>query len=151
MERNEKWTGRACCELARGPSCRLGCARAGERQELRGACRWSDEPELAECLEDRERADECCASVANATCRATCAELFHRPGKQAAALKLYGSKGCFHQVPKCLKIAAESKTSEDPKLCEYTSILHYLSLTLTLPSNAKALSQWLLFFFRFHH
>ncbi|XP_058809522.1 reversion-inducing cysteine-rich protein with Kazal motifs [Phymastichus coffea] len=115
VERNENWSGRPCCRKARNPLCQAACATAGARHELRRSCRWSDEPELADCLDQREDADECCSSVANSTCRSICREVIHKPAKQSV-LKVYSSRGCFHQVPKCLKGSAEVKPSEDPKL-----------------------------------
>ncbi|KAJ8686915.1 hypothetical protein QAD02_022709, partial [Eretmocerus hayati] len=116
VERNENWSGRGCCSSARSPGCRSGCATSASRLELKRWCRWSDEPEFDECLERRERADECCSSVANSTCRSMCAELFLRKPARQSALKAYGSKGCFHQVPRCLKNTAENRPGEDPKL-----------------------------------
>ncbi|XP_014207675.1 reversion-inducing cysteine-rich protein with Kazal motifs-like [Copidosoma floridanum] len=124
VKRHENWTGRSCCRLARNPLCRANCAQAGSPEDLKN-CRWSDEPQLADCLEQRADAESCCASVTNATCRAHCTELFHDHTSRQSALKAYGSKGCFHQVPKCLKSVAETKATEDPKLylhcCEQAS------------------------------
>ncbi|XP_076293444.1 reversion-inducing-cysteine-rich protein with kazal motifs [Lasioglossum baleicum] len=108
------WTGRGCCYLALNPICRSTCAVSGSRRHLNDFCRPSDEPEFFSCLERREEADHCCSNVSNETCRSICRDLFYKPGKMSN-LKMYSSKGCFHQVPKCLKSVAEVKHAEDPK------------------------------------
>ncbi|XP_016841804.1 reversion-inducing cysteine-rich protein with Kazal motifs [Nasonia vitripennis] len=118
IERNENWTGRSCCHLARSLTCRSACATAGRQRDLKLSCRWSDEFALSDCLEQREEVEQCCSSVSNSSCRSICKELFHKSAGRRSALKMYKSKGCFHQVPKCLKGLADdsSKPSEDPKL-----------------------------------
>ncbi|XP_063985142.1 reversion-inducing cysteine-rich protein with Kazal motifs [Diachasmimorpha longicaudata] len=112
--KNEDWSGRQCCQLAQYPICRSTCALAGAREDLKGSCRLSDEPEFYTCLERREDGEKCCNNVANATCRAVCRELFDKPRKPSS-LKLYRSKGCFHQIPKCLKNVAEASSAENSK------------------------------------
>ncbi|XP_018350933.1 PREDICTED: reversion-inducing cysteine-rich protein with Kazal motifs [Trachymyrmex septentrionalis] len=114
LKRNEDWTGRGCCRLAQNPTCRTTCALSGSTNDLNESCRPSDEPEFFFCLEKREEAERCCSNVSNDTCRAICKDIFYKPGKQSN-LKLYSSKGCFHQIPKCLKSIAEVKHAEDPK------------------------------------
>ncbi|KAK0090073.1 hypothetical protein PV325_003528 [Microctonus aethiopoides] len=114
LKKNENWVGRSCCHLVQYPICRSKCALAGDRSHLKNSCRSSDELEFYSCLEQREDAERCCNNVSNTTCRTVCHELFHKPGKQSS-LKLYTSKGCFHQVPKCLKNLAESTNAENPK------------------------------------
>lgn len=117
MTKHENWVGRGCCHLILHPVCRTACALAGSRSHLQStSCRESDEIEFYSCLERREDGDRCCSNVANVTCRVACRELFHKRGK-GASLKLYTSKGCFHQVPKCLKRAVESPHVENPKQC----------------------------------
>lgn len=86
---------------------------------LENSCRPSDELEFYSCLERREEGERCCSDVSNTTCRSVCRDLFHKPGKQFS-LKLYSSKGCFTQVPKCLKTVVESANPENPKQCKYT-------------------------------
>ncbi|XP_014598838.1 PREDICTED: reversion-inducing cysteine-rich protein with Kazal motifs isoform X1 [Polistes canadensis] len=114
VKKNENWTGRRCCHLAQNPICQSTCALSGSRSNLSESCRLSDEPELISCLERREEAERCCSTVSNDTCRSVCKDLFHKPGKRSS-LKLYSSKGCFHQIPKCLKSVAEVKRVDDPK------------------------------------
>ncbi|KAG5305855.1 RECK protein, partial [Pseudoatta argentina] len=114
LKRNEDWTGRRCCRLAQNPTCRTTCALSGSTNDLNESCRPSDEPEFFFCLEKREEAERCCSNVSNDTCRAICKDIFYKPSKQSN-LKLYSSKGCFHQIPKCLKSIAEVKHAEDPK------------------------------------
>ncbi|KAL7299960.1 hypothetical protein TKK_0007276 [Trichogramma kaykai] len=112
----ENWSGRACCREARSQLCRASCARVGSRRELGGSCRWSDEARLAECLDRRDEAEQCCASVQDASCRATCRDLLSKSSKRSQALKAYNVKGCFHQVPSCMKPALDQdKSPEDPK------------------------------------
>ncbi|CAD6232572.1 GSCOCG00006956001-RA-CDS [Cotesia congregata] len=113
-ENNENWVGRGCCHLAQYPLCQSSCALAGSRMHLENSCRPSDELEFYSCLERREEGESCCSDVSNTTCRSVCRDLFHKPGKQFS-LKLYSSKGCFTQVPKCLKTVAESANPENPK------------------------------------
>ncbi|XP_034191799.1 reversion-inducing-cysteine-rich protein with kazal motifs isoform X1 [Osmia lignaria lignaria] len=114
VKKDGNWTGRGCCYLAQNPICRSSCALAGSRKHLNDTCRPSDELEFFSCLEKREEAEHCCITVSNDTCRSICQDLFYKPGKMSN-LKLYTSKGCFHQVPKCLKSVAEVKHAEDPK------------------------------------
>ncbi|XP_015595856.1 reversion-inducing cysteine-rich protein with Kazal motifs [Cephus cinctus] len=111
---NEDWAGRGCCHLAQNPICRSTCALSGSRSDLKGVCRASDELEFSSCLERREDGETCCSGIANSTCRSVCKDIFHKPGKQST-LKLYSSKGCFHQIPKCLRAAAGAKNIDDPK------------------------------------
>lgn len=99
--------------------CRSTCALSGSRRDLNESCRPSDEPEFFSCLEKREEAENCCSNVSNDTCRTICQDLFYKPGRISSNLKLYTSKGCFHQVPKCLKNVAEVKQAEDPKQREF--------------------------------
>ncbi|XP_043599911.1 reversion-inducing cysteine-rich protein with Kazal motifs [Bombus pyrosoma] len=114
VKRYENWTGRGCCHLALNPICRSTCALSGSRRDLNVSCRPSDEPEFFSCLEKREEAEHCCSNVSDDTCRTICQDLFYKPGK-ISNLKLYSSKGCFHQIPRCLKTVAEAKHAEDPK------------------------------------
>lgn len=127
MKKYENWVGRSCCHLVQYPICRSKCALAGDRSHLKNSCRSSDELEFYSCLEEREDAERCCNNVSNTTCRTVCHELFYKPGKQSS-LKLYTSKGCFHQVPKCLKNLAESTNAENPKQCQYNNN-YYIKLT----------------------
>lgn len=122
-KKNENWSGRRCCHLAQNPICQSTCALSGSKSNLNESCRPSDEPELFSCLERREEAERCCSTVSNDTCRSVCKDLFHRPGKQSS-LKLYSSKGCFHQIPKCLKTVAEVRHVDDPKQCKLNSYAH---------------------------
>ena len=117
VKKNANWIGRPCCNLARSQQCRGACVRAGNRQDLRNLCRWSDEPRLAECLDRRDETEECCDSVTDSTCRSACREVLSKSTKRTQALKLYNAKGCFHQVPKCMKGEAEDKATDDPKMC----------------------------------
>ncbi|CAB0034079.1 unnamed protein product [Trichogramma brassicae] len=113
----ENWSGRACCREARSQLCRASCTRVGSRRELGGSCRWSDEARLAECLDRRDEAEQCCASVQDASCRATCRDLLSKSSKRSQALKAYNVKGCFHQVPSCMKPALDQdKSPEDPNM-----------------------------------
>ncbi|XP_076621802.1 reversion-inducing-cysteine-rich protein with kazal motifs isoform X1 [Colletes latitarsis] len=114
IRKHGNWTGRGCCYLALNPICRSTCAISGSRRHLSESCRPSDEPEFFSCLERRAEAEHCCNNVSNDTCRSICRDLFYKPGK-ISNLKMYSSKGCFHQVPKCLKTVAEVKHAEDPK------------------------------------
>ncbi|XP_054015810.1 reversion-inducing cysteine-rich protein with Kazal motifs [Hylaeus anthracinus] len=114
IKKHENWTGRGCCYLAQNPICRSTCVVSGSRRHLTESCRPSDEPEFFSCLERRVEAEHCCSNVSNDTCRSICRDLFYKPGK-ISNLKMYSSKGCFHQVPKCLKSVAEVKHAEDPK------------------------------------
>ena len=123
--RNEHWVGRGCCHLAQYPICRSSCALAGNQEDLHGFCRPSDEPEFFGCLERRDEGERCCSNVSNSTCRSVCRELFHNPGKQSN-LQLYSSKGCFHQVPKCLKNVAETTNAENPRQCTTKNMIDQL-------------------------
>lgn len=115
LQRNENWIGRRCCHLVQNPTCRTTCAVSGSTDDLNQSCRPSDEPEFFFCLEKREEAERCCSNVSNDTCRTICKNIFYKPGSKQSNLKLYSSKGCFYQIPKCLKNIPDVKHTDDPK------------------------------------
>ncbi|XP_034951773.1 reversion-inducing cysteine-rich protein with Kazal motifs isoform X2 [Chelonus insularis] len=109
---HENWIGKNCCHLAQYPICQSTCMLAGSKTHLESSCRSSDELEFYFCLEKQEEIERCCSSITNGTCRASCREIFHK-SEQQSSLKLYSSKGCFHQIPKCLESISESFTASD--------------------------------------
>ncbi|XP_017843823.2 reversion-inducing cysteine-rich protein with Kazal motifs [Drosophila busckii] len=81
VNRGKSWSGRRCCQTAVLPKCKNACATASASNELKGACRRSDEQVMYDCLEHQDAADSCCGKARTSECLQACRAVFEPPNE----------------------------------------------------------------------
>ncbi|XP_012935696.1 reversion-inducing cysteine-rich protein with Kazal motifs [Aplysia californica] len=72
VEMMSSWSGKPCCDLARGKECRRRCNAAESEDEMLRSCSIQTEPSLFTCTQNQEDAGHCCRKATSTSCGIVC-------------------------------------------------------------------------------
>lgn len=99
IDRGQGFFGRPCCTLPQSQACVMVCLNATGRDELKSACRASDEIIFYSCLDRQEVGQRCCGPARRTECHTACREVFSTSTAPSAQMRAYLSNACAQDNP----------------------------------------------------